>query len=114
MALEAGADIVDRGQAFVERIVENSGAAGETLLQDQVSLSQRGLEPLGPALLFIEAQERSIGAVGAVGAVAMGVGVAQTYDMLLQLPSHPFNQNISSRRRECKKEKYFFPLYIYH
>jgi hypothetical protein len=64
----------------VDGIVKAGGPAGEALLDDEVFLAQQALEPPGPALGFIEA-DAAVGAVAGVGAVAVGVAVAEADDV---------------------------------
>ena len=68
----------------MERVNEHCGAAGQALLGDQIILAQRLLQQAGPALVLIEA-DAAVSAVGGVGAVAMGVGIAQAENMLFHM-----------------------------
>ena len=71
---------IQSGHGFVEGIGEDGGAAGQALFQDEIFLAQSLLQQAGPALVFIE-PGAAIGAVGGIGAVAVGVGVAQADDV---------------------------------
>ena len=67
---------------------EDRGAAAQALLNDQIFFPQGLLEPAGPALVLVVA----VGAVGGVfgiGAVSMGIGIAQAKDVSLHEGSSP-------------------------
>ena len=84
MALEQGIGNAERVHALMERVNEHCGAAGQALLGDQILLAQRLLQQAGPALVLVEA-DAAVSAVGGVGAIAMGVGIAQAENMLFHM-----------------------------
>ena len=82
MAHKGGEDHIQTGQSLGQRIVKDGGPAAQTLLQYQVFVPQRLGQQTGPALGFVETVT-AVGAIEGLGAVAVGVGIAKTYDMLL-------------------------------
>ena len=54
MALQAGVDIIQCIQSFVDRIIKASGPAGQAFLDHQVFFSQLLLQQACPAFVFIE------------------------------------------------------------
>ena len=74
---------------LVEGVGEDGGAAGQPLLGNQIARAQGLLQQAGPALVFVEA-DPAVGAVGRVGAVAVGIGVAKAEDMFFHSWSRPF------------------------
>ena len=80
VAHEDGVCHIQGGHGFVEGVGEDGGAAGQTLFQDQIVLTQCLLQQAGPAFVFVEAGA-AVGAVGGIGAVAVGIGVTETDDV---------------------------------
>ena len=62
---------------FMEGVGEDSGAAGQALLCYQKVGTQGFLEQTGPPLVLVEAYA-AVGAVGGIGAVAVGIGISKT------------------------------------
>ena len=65
----------------MDGIIKAGGAAGQTLFHHQILVSQLSLQAAGPALVFVEANT-AVGAIGGVGAIAVGVGITETNNML--------------------------------
>ena len=74
MAHETGIDIVQAGQSLVDGVRKTGGPSGQPFLYDQIIIPQLFLQQAGPALLLI---------IAAVirSAVAVGVGIAEAYNM---------------------------------
>ena len=85
MALQQGIDDAQRVNGLVEGVGEYGGAAAQPLLRHQIVLPQGLLQQAGPALVLVEA-DAALGAVGRIGAVAVGVGVADTDDVFFHMP----------------------------
>ena len=81
MALQAGVDVVQGIQTLMNGIVEAGGAAGQAFFNHQIVVTQMLLQQPGPALLFGEA-DAAVQTVTGIGAVAVSIGVAQTYNVL--------------------------------
>ena len=81
VALQQGVGAAQGVHALVERVREHGGAAAEALLRHQEILAQGLLQQAGPALVLVEA-DAAVGAVGGVGAVAVGIGITQTENVL--------------------------------
>ena len=96
MALQAGIDVIQGAETFVEGVFKAGGAAGKTFLGDQILIAQLGLEQPGPALVFVEA-DAAVGGIGRIGAVAVGVGVAKT-TMCFFMKNPPFDMKIIFRK----------------
>ena len=77
MAHQGGVDRPQAVHALVEGIGEHGGAPGQALLQNQVFFPQLLLQQAGPALGFIKPAASRDG-IGGVGAIAMGIGIAET------------------------------------
>ena len=84
VALEAGIDVVQTVQPFVDGFVKTGGAAGQTLFNYQIVISQLLLQQAGPALVLIEA-DAAVGTVSGVRAVAMGIGIAEADNELFNI-----------------------------
>ena len=82
MAHEGGIDDVQAGHALVKRVGKDGGTAGEALLNHQTVLAERLLQQAGPALVLVKAVA-SVGTVGGIGAVTVGIGISKAYDMFL-------------------------------
>ena len=80
MAHEGGIDDPQAVHALVERIGEHGGAAGQPLLQNQVPFPQLLLQQAGPALRLVKPIAAGHGVSG-VGAVAVGIGITEAYDV---------------------------------
>ena len=80
MAHQDGVGHIHTRHGLMQGIVKHRCAAAQALLQHQVPVPQGLLEQAGPAFVLVEAAA-AVGAVGGVGAVAVGVGVAEADDM---------------------------------
>ena len=83
MAFQAGIQVRQGRQALLHRVVKDRGTAAKALLDDEVLLPQCLLQQAGPPLVLIEPGKAAVRAAGGVGAVAVGVGIAQADDVLL-------------------------------
>ena len=81
VAFQQGIGDAEGVHAFMQRILEYGGAAGETLFGDQKILAQCFLQQAGPAFVFVEADAVVCAVVG-VGTVTVGIGVAKAKNML--------------------------------
>ena len=64
----------------MQGIRKDGGTAGKPLFQNQIIRPQLLLQQAGPALRFVEAVA-AVGAVRRVGAIAVGVGIAEAYNV---------------------------------
>ena len=64
----------------MDGVYKNGRPARKALFRHKIVAAKRRLQAAGPALVLIEA-DAVVGTVRRVGAVAVGVGVAQTKDM---------------------------------
>ena len=114
VALEQGVGHAQRIHGLMQRVHEHSSAAGKSLLGDQILLAQRLLQAAGPALILVEA-DAVVGAVVGVGTIAVGVGIAQTENMLFHSQITPFPSSAGSStprppsRRHCAAARHEFP-----
>ena len=76
MAFEQRIGHAQRVHGFVDGVHKYGGPARKPLLGDQILFAQRLLQAAGPALVLVET-DAAVGAVGRVGAIAVGVGVPQ-------------------------------------
>jgi hypothetical protein len=81
VAHKAGVDRLYSGHALVQRVREHGCPTGKPLLQHQIVLAETLLQQTGPALVFVKAVT-TVGAVVWVCAVAVGVGITKTDDVL--------------------------------
>ena len=115
VALEQGVSHAQCIHGFVQRVHEHGSAAGKTFLGDQILLAQRLLQTAGPALVLVEA-DAVVGAVVGVGAVAVGVGITQTENMLFHNQITPFPSSAGSStqrppsRHRCAAVRHEFPV----
>ena len=86
MAHEDGVEHCQGVHSLVKGVLEHSGPARQALLQHKEVLPQGLLQQAGPALILVEAGA-AVGAVGGVGAVAVGVGIPQAEDVFFHGPS---------------------------
>ena len=89
MAFQQGIRDAQSVHGFVDGVYENGRPAGQALFGDKVLAAQRGLQTAGPALVFVEA-DAAIGVVLRVGAIAVGVGVAQAENVSFHRKYTPF------------------------
>ena len=73
-----------------EKTAEETKASVQTFLDDQIVLTQIGLQQLRPALLFRKSYT-AVSAVSGVGAVAVGIGIAEAKDVFFHRQTPPFN-----------------------
>ena len=91
VALQQGVEHGEGVHSLVEGVGEHGGPAGQPLLRHQIVGAQGLLQQTGPPLVLVEA-DAAVGAVGGVGAVAVGVGVAQTEYVFFHR-HRPFNSS---------------------
>ena len=89
MALQQGIRDAQSVHGFVDGVYENGRPAGQALFRDKVLAAQRGLQTAGPALILVEA-DAAVGVVLRVGAIAVGVGVAQAENVGFHRKYTPF------------------------
>jgi len=80
MAHQRGINDPQTVHGLMEGVGEYGGPAGKTFFINLAVVAQPVLQQAGPALLLVE-PVAAVGAVGGVGAVAVGVGVAKTEDV---------------------------------
>ena len=89
MALQQGIRDAQSVHGFVDGVHENGRPAGQALFRDEVLAAQCGLQTAGPALVLVEA-DAAVGVVLRVGAIAVGVGVAQAENVSFHCKYTPF------------------------
>ena len=89
MAFQQGIHIGQHSHILIDGVFKDGGPAGQALLRHQVLRPKGLLQQAGPALVLIEANA-AIRAIGGICAVTVGIGIADTENVLFHrmfLPS---------------------------
>ena len=84
MAFEQGIGHAQSIHGLVDGVCKNGSAPGKTLFGYQILVAQSSLQAAGPALVLVET-DAAVGIVLGVGAITMGVGIAQAENMCFHL-----------------------------